>query len=133
MLLVNRIIRSSTLKTPVKRFIKRLELALKRTTSKNALLQKKNTKYRELLWVYRERKNGKHVAIAVKFVSNKKEILKLVKEAENKVSKKKTKKRQIMKAITPKIKEEEEEHIKEDTSKSKSDYIIVVSSRSKLK
>jgi hypothetical protein len=43
------------------------------------------------------------------------------------------KKRQITKAITPEIKEEEEEHIKEDTSESESDCIVIVSSRSKSK
>ena len=68
-----------------------------------------------------------------KFVFNKKEILELVKEVENKVLKRKMKKRQTTKAITPEIKEEEEEHIKEDTSKSKSDCIIIASSRSKSK
>ena len=101
--------------------------------SENTLLQKENAEYRELLRVHRERKNRKHIAIIGKFVFNKKEILKLVKEVENKVLKRKTKKRQTMKAITPEIEEEEEEHIKEDTSKSESDYIIVVSSRSKSK
>jgi hypothetical protein len=48
-LLVNRIVHSSTLRTPIKRFIKRLGSALERTTSENALLQKENTKYREVL------------------------------------------------------------------------------------
>jgi hypothetical protein len=43
------------------------------------------------------------------------------------------KKRQTTKAITPKIEEEKEEHIEEDTSKSKSDCIIVANSRSKSK
>jgi hypothetical protein len=37
----------------------------------------------------------------------------------------------MTKAITPEIKEEEEEHIEEDTSESGSDCIIVASSRSK--
>jgi hypothetical protein len=106
-------------------------LALERTTSENALLQKENAKYRELLRVRRDRKNGKHIAIVGKFVFNKKEILELVKEAEVEASKRKTKKRQTTKAITPEIKEEEEEHIEEDTSKSRSDCIIVASSRSK--
>jgi hypothetical protein len=129
--LVNRIVRSSTLETPIKRYIERSELALERTTSKNALLQKENAEYRELLRVHRERKNRKRVAIAGKFVFNKKEILELVEEAEVEASKRKTKKRQTTKAITPGIKEEEEEHIKEDTFKSRSNCIIVASSRSK--
>jgi hypothetical protein len=38
MLLVNRIVRSSTLETPVKWYIEQSESALKRTTSENALL-----------------------------------------------------------------------------------------------
>jgi hypothetical protein len=41
------------------------------------------------------------------------------------------KKRRTIKAITPESKEEEEESIDEDISKSESDYIIVASSRSK--
>jgi hypothetical protein len=93
MLLVNRIICSSTLETPVKRFIERSESALERTTSENALLRKENAEYRELLRVRKERKKGKRVAIKGKFVFNTKEILKLVEEAENEVSKRKTKKR----------------------------------------
>jgi hypothetical protein len=36
--LVNRIVRSSTLETPVKQYIKRSEAALERTSSENALL-----------------------------------------------------------------------------------------------
>jgi hypothetical protein len=116
--LVNKIVRSSTLETPVKRYIKRSGSALERTTSKNALLRKESAEYRELLRVRRERKNGKRIAIAGKFVFNKKEILELVEEAENEVLKRKTKKRQTTKAITPKIEEEEEEHIEEDTAKS---------------
>jgi hypothetical protein len=131
--LVNRIVRSSTLETPVKRFIERSGSALERTISKNALLRKENAEYRELLRVRRERKNGKRIAITGKFIFNKKEMLELVEEAENKVSKRKTKKRRTTKAITPEIEEEEEEHIEEDTSKIESDYIIVASSRSKSK
>jgi hypothetical protein len=49
MLLVNSIIRSSTLKTPIKQFIKQLGVAFERTTLENALLQKELTKARELL------------------------------------------------------------------------------------
>jgi hypothetical protein len=45
----------------------------------------------------------------------------------------KTKKRRTIKVTTPEIEEEEEEDIEEDISESKSDYIIVVSSRSILK
>jgi hypothetical protein len=129
--LVNRIVRSSTLETPVKRYIERSGSALERTTSENALLRKENAEYRELLRVRRERKNGKRVAIAGKFVFNKKEILELVEEAEVEASKRKTKKRRTTKAITPEIEEEEEEDIEEDTSESGSDCIIVASSRSK--
>jgi mannose-1-phosphate guanylyltransferase len=125
------IVRSSTLETPIKRYIEQSGAVLKRTSAKIALLQKEVNEARELLRVRRERKNGKHVAIAGKFVFNKKEILELVEEAENKVLKRKTKKRQTTKAITPEIEEEEDEHIEEDSSESESDYIIVASSRSK--
>jgi hypothetical protein len=68
--LVNRIVRSSTLKTPIKQYIKRSGAAFERTTSENALLQKENAKYRELLRIRRERKKGKRVAIKGKFVFN---------------------------------------------------------------
>jgi hypothetical protein len=47
--LVNSIVRSSTLETPVKRYIERLGVALERTTSENALLRKENAKFKELL------------------------------------------------------------------------------------
>jgi hypothetical protein len=129
--LVNTIVRSSTLETPVKQYIERLGAALERTSAEIALLQKEVNEARELLRVRRERKNGKRVAIAGKFVFNKKEILELVEEAENKVSKRKTKKRRTTKAITPEIEEEEDEHIEEDTSESESNCIIIASSRSK--
>jgi hypothetical protein len=80
--LVNTIVRSSTLETPVKRYIERSGAALKRTSAEIALLRKKVNEARELLRVRRGRKNGKRVAIAGKFVFNKKEILELVEEAE---------------------------------------------------
>jgi hypothetical protein len=130
-LLVNRIVCFSTLKTPIKQYIKQLEAVLKRMSTKIALLQKEVNEARERLQVHRERKNRKHIVITEKFVFNKKEILKLVKKVENKVLKRKMKKKQIIKAITPEIKEEEDKYIKEDSSKSKSNYIIVVSSKSK--
>jgi hypothetical protein len=47
--LVNSIIRSSTLETPVKRYIERSGAAFERTTSENAILRKENTEFRELL------------------------------------------------------------------------------------
>jgi hypothetical protein len=131
--LVNSIVRSSTLKTPVKRYIERSGAAFERTTSENALLRKENAEYRELLRVRRERKKGKHIAIKGKFVFNTQEILEVVKEAEAETSKRKIKKRRTIKVTTPEIEEEEEEGIEEDTSESKSDCIIVASSRSKLK
>jgi hypothetical protein len=68
--LVNRIVRSSTLETPIKRYIEQSGAAFKRTTSENALLRKENTEYRELLQVRKERKKGKHIAIKGKFVFN---------------------------------------------------------------
>jgi hypothetical protein len=118
--LVNRIVRSSTLETPVKQYIERSGAALERTSSENALLRK-------------ERKKGKRVAIKGKFVFNTQEILELIEEAEVEASKGKTKKRLTTKVITPEIEEEEEEGIEEDVSESKSDCIIVASSRSKSK
>jgi hypothetical protein len=47
--LVNSIIRSSTLETPIKQYIERSGSALERTASKNALLQKENAEFKELL------------------------------------------------------------------------------------
>jgi hypothetical protein len=47
-LLVNKIVRSSTLETSVKRYIERSDTAFERTTSENALLRKENAEYREL-------------------------------------------------------------------------------------
>jgi hypothetical protein len=128
-LLVNRIVRSSTLETPVKQYIERSESALERTTSKNALLRKENAEYRKLLRVRKERKKGKRVAIKGKFVFNTQEILELVEKAEAEASKGKTKKRRTTKATTPEIEEEEEEDIEEDISESESDCIVVASSR----
>jgi hypothetical protein len=126
--LVNRIIYSSTLETPVKRYIERSGSALERITSENAFLRKENAEYRELLRVRKERKKGKRVAIKGKFVSNTQEMLELVEEAEAEASKRKTKKKRTTKAITPEI-EEEEEDIEEDILESESDCIIVARSR----
>jgi hypothetical protein len=128
--LVNSIVRSSTLETPVKRYIERAGAAFERTTSEVALLRKENTEFRELLRVRKERKKGKRVAIKGKFVFNTKEILELVEEAEVEASKGKSKKRGTTRAITPEIEDEEEEDIEEDISESESDCIIVASSRS---
>jgi hypothetical protein len=128
--LVNTIIRYSTLETPVKRYIERSGSALKRTTSENALLQKENAKYRELLRVHKEHRKGKHVVVKGKFVLNTKEILELVEEAEAEVLKRKSKKRRTTKAITLKIEDEEEEDIENSVCKSESNCIIVASSRS---
>jgi hypothetical protein len=47
------------------------------------------------------------------------------------VSKGKLKKRRIIRAITPKIEDEEEEDIEESIYQSESDCIIIASSRSK--
>jgi hypothetical protein len=127
--LVNRIVRSSTLETPVKQYIERSGSALERTTSENALLRKENAEYRELLRVRKERKKGKRVAIKGKFVFNTQEMLELVEKAEAEASKGKAKKRQTIKATTPEIEEEEEEDIEEDISESESDSIVVASSR----
>jgi hypothetical protein len=127
--LVNRIVRSSTLETPVKRYIERSGAAFERTISENALLRKENAEYRELSRVRKERKKGKRVAIKGKFVFNTQEILEVVEKAEAEVSKRKIKKRRTMRVTTPEIEEEEEEDIEEDTSESESDCIIVASSK----
>jgi hypothetical protein len=127
--LVNTIVRSSTLETPVKRYIKRSGAAFERTVSEVALLRKENAEYRELFRVRKERKKGKRVAIKGKFVFNTQKILEVVEKAEAEASKGKAKKRRTTKAITPEIEEEEEESIKEDISESESDCIIIASSR----
>jgi len=59
-----------------------------------------------------------------------KEILELVKEVEVEASKGKSKRRQMTRATTPIIEDKEEEGIEESIYKSKSDCIIVASSRS---
>jgi hypothetical protein len=128
--LVNTIVRSSTLETPVKRYIERAGAAFERTTSEVALLRKENTEFRELLRIRKERKNGKRVAIKGKFVFNTKEMLELVEKAEAEASKRKSKKRRTTRAITPEIEEEEEEDIENSIYESESDCIIVASSRS---
>jgi hypothetical protein len=128
-LLVNSIVRLSTLETPVKQYIERSGAAFERITSENALLQKENAEYRELLRVRRERKKGKRVAIKGKFVFNTQEILEVVKEAEAEALKRKTKKKRTTNATTPEIEVEEEEDIEEDTSESESDCIVVARSR----
>jgi hypothetical protein len=129
--LVNTIVRSSALETPVKRYIERSGLAFERTTSENALLRKELTEARELLRVRKERKKGKRVAVKGKFVFNTKEILELVGEAEAEASKGKSEKRRTIRAITPEIEDEEEEGIENSTYESESDCIIIASSRSK--
>ena len=131
--LVNTIVRSSTLETPVKRYIERSGAAFERTTSENALLRKELTEARELLRVRKERKKGKRVAILGKFVFNTKEILEVVEKAEAEASKGRSKKRRTAKATTPEIIEEEEEDIENSIYESESDCIIVASRRSKSK
>jgi organic hydroperoxide reductase OsmC/OhrA len=73
---------------------------------------------------------GCHVLTVTSLITKKK-ILELVKKVENKILKKKTKKKQIVKAITSEIKKEKDEYIEKNTSKSESNCIIVASSRSK--
>jgi hypothetical protein len=58
-------------------------------------------------------------------------LISVPKKAEVEALKRKAKKRRTIKASTPEIKEEEEESIDKDISESKSDCIIVASSRSK--
>lgn len=129
-LLVNSIVRSSTLETPVKRYIERSGAAFERTVSEVALLRKENAEYRELSRVRKERKKGKRVAIKGKFVFNTKEILEVVEKAEAEASKGKSRKRRTTKVITPEIEEEEEEGIEESIYESESDCVVVVSRRS---
>ena len=68
-----------------------------------------------------------------KFVFNTKEILEVVKKAEVEALKRKSKRRQTKRAITPIIKDKEEEGTEESIYESKSDCIIVASSRSNLR
>jgi hypothetical protein len=131
--LVNSIVHSSNLETPVKRYIERSGAAFERTTSENTLLQKELTEARELLRVRKERKKGKRVAVKGKFVFNTKEILELVEEAEVEASKGKAKKRRTIRAISLEDEEEEEEGIENSEYESESDCIIVASSRSRSK
>jgi len=131
--LVNSIVRSSTLETPVKRYIERSGAAFERTVSEVVLLRKENAEYRELSRVRKERKKGKRVAIKGKFVFNTQEILEVVEKAEAEASKGKAKKRQTLRAISSEIGNEEEEGIEENGSESESDCIIVASSRSRSK
>ena len=130
---VNTIVRSSTLETPVKRYIERSGAAFERTSSENILLRKEIVEARELLRVRRERKKGKRVAIKGKFIFNTQEILELVEEAEAEASKGKSKKKRVARAITPEIEDEKEEDIEEDISEGESDCIVVASSRLKSK
>jgi len=127
--LVNTIVCSSTLETPVKRYIERSGAAFERTTSEVAILQKENIEFRELLRIQKKRKKGKRVAIKGKFVFDTQEILELVEEAEAETSKRKLKKKRTTRATTPKIESEEEEDTEGVMSESGSDYIIVASSR----
>jgi hypothetical protein len=131
--LVNSIVRSSTLETPVKQYIERSGLALERITSENTLLQRENAEFRELLQVRKQRKKGKRVVVKGKFVFNTKEILELIEEAEAEASKRKSKKRRTTSSTTPEIRDEEEEGIDESIYESESDCIIVASSRSHLR
>jgi transposase-like protein len=101
--LVNSIVRSSTLETPIKQYIERSGAAFEKTTSEFALLRKELTEARELLRVRKERKEEKCVAVKGRFVFNTKEILELVEEAEAEVLKGKSKKRRTIRAITPEI------------------------------
>ena len=127
--LVNTIVRSSNIKTPIKRYIERLGEAFERIASENALLRKELYEARELLQVRKKRKKEKRVAVKGKFVFNTKEILELVEEAEAEASKGKLKKRRTTRATTPEIEDEEEEGIEESIYESGSDCIIVASSR----
>ena len=128
--LVNTIVRSSTLETPVKRYIERSGAAFERTHSEVTLLRKELAEARELLRVRKERRKGKRVVIKGKFVFNTKEILEVVEKAEAEASRKKPKGKRTAKATTPEIEDEEEEDIESIISESESDCIIVASKRS---
>jgi hypothetical protein len=60
-------------------------------------------------------------------------MLEVVEKAEAEALKRKAKKRRTARATTPEIGDEEEEDIKENTSESESNCIIVASSRLKSK
>jgi hypothetical protein len=112
----------------VKRYIELSGAAFERTTSENALLRKEITEARELSRVRKECQKGKRVAIKGKFVFNTQEILELVEEAEAEASNSKTKKRRMMKTMTPGIEDEEKEGTEENISENESDCIIVACS-----
>lgn len=131
--LVNSIVRSSTLETPVKRYIERSGAAFERTHSKVTILRKELAEARELLRVRKERKKGKRAAIKGRFVFNTKEILEVVEKAEAEASKGKSKRKRIAKATTPEIEDEEDESIESSISESESDCIIIASKRSNPK
>ncbi|KAM0705427.1 hypothetical protein Q7P35_008217 [Cladosporium inversicolor] len=132
-LLLDSIDRSSTLETLIKRYIERVGVAFERTTSEVALLRKENIEFRELLQVRKERKKGMRVAVKGKLVFNTKEILKLVEEAKAEASKGKSKKRRTTRAKTPEIEDGEEEEVEASISEGESDFIIVTSTKSRLK
>jgi hypothetical protein len=132
-LLVNSIVRSSTLKTPVKRYLERSGSAFERITSENALLRKELAEYKELSRVRKECKKGKRVVVKGKFVFNTKEILELVEEAEVEASKGKARTKRTIRARTPGIEDEGEKDIEEDISEGESDCIVVASRRSNLR
>jgi septum formation inhibitor MinC len=113
----------------LKRYIERSGAAFERTTSEVAILWKENTEFRELLRIRKKRKKGKHVAIKGKFVFNTQEILELVEEAEAETLKRKLKKKRTIRATTLEIESKQEEDIEEDMSESRSNCIIVASSR----
>jgi hypothetical protein len=131
--LINSIVRSSTLETPVKQYIERSGAAFERTTSENALLRKEIAKYKELLRIRKERKKGKRVAVKGKSVFNTKEILDLIEKAEAEASKGKSKRRRITEATNPELEDEEDRGSEEDVYESEGDCIIVASSRSDIR
>ena len=122
-------LRESTVKSPVRRYIKRVGAAFERTQSENVLLRRQNTEQRELLQQRKERKKGKRVAIKGKFVFNTQEILEVVEKAEAEASTSKSKKKRTTKQKTPEFEDNVEEVREDSSSDTGSDCIIVAARR----
>jgi hypothetical protein len=77
------------LESPTKRYLKRSQTLLEKVVSENALLRCSNAEKDTLLEVRQTRKKGKRVVIQSKHILSTAEILKIVKNAEKEVLKKK--------------------------------------------
>ena len=120
---------SSTLESPVKRYIARATAALEKSNSELALLRRENSEQKELLETRKKRTKGKRVALQGKFVFNTEEILQVVRKAEAEAAKKKTRKRKRNASPTPEIEEDVEEVLESEDSESEGSCIAVATRR----